>query len=156
VGSSGGSARDAGPHHSGPQVVLADHGWRRAVPGAEAMARRAACAAGGAGAVVLASDRTMKRLNLRHRGRNRPTNVLTFPPPPGCPGGEIILACGVVRREAAAAGCRPAHHLAHLVVHGCLHLRGHDHHDAGEARRMERAEARILHRLGVPNPWRGG
>jgi probable rRNA maturation factor len=59
-----------------------------------------------------------------------------------------------VRREAAAAARRPAHHLAHLVVHGALHLAGHDHHRAGEARRMEQTETRILHRLGVPNPWK--
>ena len=47
-----------------------------------------------------------------------------------------------------------AHHLAHLVLHGALHLRGHDHHGAGEARRMELREAWLLHRMGVPNPWR--
>jgi probable rRNA maturation factor len=90
------------------------------------------------------------RLNARHRGRNKPTNILTytFPAP------EMLLALGVVRREAAEAGRRPAHHLAHLVVHGALHLAGHDHHRAGEARRMELAEARILHRLRVPNPWK--
>ena len=67
--------------------------------------------------------------------------------------GDVILAAGVVRREAHAAGRRVAHVLAHLVVHGALHLRGHDHGGAGEARRMERREARILHGLGVPNPW---
>jgi probable rRNA maturation factor len=66
----------------------------------------------------------------------------------------MLLALGVVRREAAETGRRPAHHLAHLVVHGALHLAGHDHHRAGEARRMELAEARILHRLRVPNPWK--
>jgi probable rRNA maturation factor len=44
--------------------------------------------------------------------------------------------------------------MAHLVVHGALHLRGYDHHEAGDARRMEMAEARILHLLGVPNPWK--
>ena len=96
----------------------------------------------------------MKRLNARHRGRNKPTNVLTFEPAaPGLPG-EIVLALGTVRREAAQAGRRPAHHLAHLVVHGGLHLRGHDHHGAGEARRMEMAETRILRRIGVGNPWK--
>jgi probable rRNA maturation factor len=66
----------------------------------------------------------------------------------------MILALGVVRREAAAESRRPAHHLAHLVVHGALHLAGYDHLAAGEARRMEQAEARILHRLRVPNPWK--
>ncbi|MBV9811292.1 MAG: rRNA maturation RNase YbeY [Acetobacteraceae bacterium] len=130
-------------------VAIDDPGWRRTIPAAEAIARRAAQAAGGVGSVVLASDRVVRVLNARHRGRNKPTNVLTF-----ATGGEVILAHGVVRREAAAAGRSAAHHLAHLVVHGALHLQGHDHHRVGDARRMEMAEARILHRLGVPNPWR--
>jgi len=117
---------------------------------AENIACRAARAAGAHGSVVLAADRTVQRLNARHRGRNRPTNVLTYT----APAHEMVLALGVIRREAAAAGRRPAHHLAHLVVHGALHMAGHDHHHPGEARRMELAEARILHRLGVPNPWK--
>lgn len=139
---------------AGIPIIVADPAWRRAVPGAEAMAARAAAAAGGAVSVVLTSDNAVKRLNARHRGRNKPTNVLTFDPP--CPSlrGDIVLALGVVRREAAAAGRRPAHHLAHLVVHGALHLGGYDHARAGEARQMEMAEARILRRLRLPNPWK--
>lgn len=129
-------------------VVVTDRSWRRMVPNAEALAARAVRAAGGAGVVVLASDQTVKRLNARHRGRNKPTNVLTFD------SGDILIASGVVRREAAAAGRRASHVMAHLVVHGALHLRGNGHEGAGEARRMERRETRILHRLGVPNPWR--
>jgi len=109
-----------------------------------------------AGTIVLTSDGAVQRLNARHRGRNQPTNVLTFEPPPGLSGGDIVLALGVVRREAAGAGRRTADHLAHLVVHGALHLRGHDHGQAGPARRMEMAEARILRRLGLPNPWKSG
>jgi probable rRNA maturation factor len=119
----------------------------------EAIAARAAAAAGGAATVVLSSDRAVKRLNARHRGRNKPTNVLTFDAAHGLPG-EIVLAVGTVRREAHAAARRPAHHLAHLVVHGALHLQGYDHHHAGAARRMEMAESRILGRLGLPNPWK--
>jgi probable rRNA maturation factor len=118
------------------------------VPRVETLAARAASAAGGVGTILLASDAVVKRLNARHRGRNKPTNVLTFD------SGDVILAAGVVRREAKAAGRRVAHVLAHLVVHGALHLRGHDHGGAGEARRMELQETRILHRLRVPNPWR--
>jgi probable rRNA maturation factor len=132
------------------EVIVAEPGWRRLVPQAARIAARAAAAAGASGTVVLAGDRAVRRLNARHRGRNKPTNVLTYE----VPAPELILALGVVRREAAAASRRPAHHLAHLVVHGALHLRGHDHLAAGEARRMEMAEARILHRLRVPNPWR--
>ncbi|HEY2616349.1 MAG TPA: rRNA maturation RNase YbeY [Acetobacteraceae bacterium] len=131
-------------------VIVAEPAWRRLVSRAETVAARAARAAGARGTLVLAADRTVRELNLRHRGRNRPTNVLTY----ASPAPEMLLALGVIRREAAAAGRRPAHHLAHLVVHGALHLAGHDHHHPGDARRMELAEARILHRLGVPNPWK--
>jgi probable rRNA maturation factor len=131
-------------------VIVAEPAWRRLVPRAEAIATRAARAAGATGTVVLAGDRLVKDLNARHRGRNQPTNVLTYEQPAP----ELVLALGVVRREAAAASRRPAHHLAHLVVHGALHLAGLDHGAAGEARRMEMAETRILHRLRVPNPWK--
>jgi probable rRNA maturation factor len=137
--------------HGQVSVIVAEPAWRRLVARAEAVAARAARAAGsGAAVVVLADDRTVRRLNARHRGHDRPTNVLTYLEPAP----EIVLALGVIRREAASARRRPAHHLAHLVVHGVLHLAGHDHHRAGEARRMELAEARILHRLRVPNPWK--
>jgi probable rRNA maturation factor len=138
-----------------PTVLVADPRWRARVRGAEALAARAARASGGAVTVLLASDRLVQRLNARHRGRNRPTNVLTFEPAAPGLGGEIVLALGTVLREAAAAGRPPGHHLAHLVVHGGLHLAGHDHQQPGQARRMEMAEARLLHRLGLPNPWRG-
>ncbi len=119
------------------------------------VAARAAQAAGGGAVIVLTCDLEVQRLNARHRGRNKPTNVLTFEPVlPGFPG-EIVLALGTVRREARAAGRSSAQHLAHLVVHGALHLRGHDHHAAGDARRMEMAESRILGRMRLPNPWKG-
>jgi probable rRNA maturation factor len=137
-------------------VVIEASGWHRLMSGPGRIATRAALAAGGAGTVVLSSDRAVKRLNARHRRRNKPTNVLTFEPMRGFAGGDIVLALETVRREARAAGRKPAHHLAHLVVHGALHLRGYDHHHPGEARRMEMAEASILHRIGVPNPWKRG
>ncbi len=143
----------SGPASAGIPVFVEAPAWRRVVPQAERVASRALRQAGVAGSVVLTDDRTVKRLNARHRGRNKPTNVLTYEAAPGAVG-ELVLALGVVRREAAVARRRPGHHLAHLVVHGALHLRGHDHQHPGEARRMELAEARILHRLRVPNPWK--
>ncbi len=149
-----------------PEILVVDARWRRLVPRLARLVRRAAAAGGGAGTVVLDRDLRVRRLNARHRGRNCSTNVLTFENPGGAPGagpgagpvaglgGDIVLALETVRREAQAAGRLPAHHLAHLVLHGALHLRGHDHHGAGEARRMELREARLLRRLGVPNPWK--
>jgi probable rRNA maturation factor len=146
------------------EVVLDEPGWRRAAPRAVALARRAAAAAlaaegapedfGAGMTILLADDRRLRRLNAEHRGKDKPTNVLSFPA--DMPGhlGDIALALGVTRREAAAAGRRLEAHLAHLVAHGTLHLLGHDHLEAGEARRMERAEARVMARLGLPNPWK--
>lgn len=143
----------AGPPHTIPpdiipDIIVDDPAWRRMVPRLHAIVRRAARAGGGAGTVLLTSDAAVRRLNREFRGKDKPTNVLTFE------SGDVALAAGTVRREAAAQNRSVAHHLAHLVVHGALHLRGEDHGGAGEARRMEMAEARALHRIRVPNPWR--
>lgn len=149
------SGLNASPN-AASEIVVADPRWARMVPGATRIAARAARAGRFAPVtVLLADDRTVRRLNARDRGRDKPTNVLTYDPPAAGLPGQIVLALGVVRREAAAAGRRPAHHLAHLVLHGALHLAGHDHEHPGDARRMEMAEARLLRRIGVPNPWRG-
>ena len=131
-------------------VIVAEPAWHRYVPRVEAVVLRAARAAGAVGTIILADDVVVRRLNALHRGRNKPTNVLTYEHPEP----EIILALGTILREAAAAGRRPARHLAHLVGHGSLHLQGLDHHHPGEARHMEMTESRILHGIGVPNPWR--
>jgi len=139
-------------------IILAEPAWRRFLRQPDVVARRAAlvCMGTGPATIVLADDAAVQRLNARHRARNKPTNVLTFEPAaPGLPG-EIVLALGTVRREARAAGRRISDHLAHLVVHGMLHLQGHDHALAGPARRMEMAESRALARLRRPNPWRHG
>ena len=146
----------AGP---GPsiEIVVAVPGWRRVLPARLAeRAVRAACeGASGQVTVLLADDRTLKALNTQHRGREKPTNVLSFPGhPPAL--GDIALSLQTVRREARAEGRRPGAHAAHLVAHGTLHLLGHDHMEAGEARRMEQAEARAMHRLRLPNPWSPG
>lgn len=132
------------------RVTVMDPAWHRVVPRAGALVARALRIASADADVVLAGDRLVQDLNARHRGKNKPTNVLTYE----SPAPEMVLALGVIRREAAAAGRRVAYHLAHLVVHGALHLQGHGHDHPGDARRMEMAEARLLHRLGVPNPWK--
>ena len=143
------------------EVIVADPRWRAAVPRVSRLVRVAAeralaeAGAGGAMTVLLADDRAVKRMNGAHRNRNKPTNVLSFPAE--VPGllGDVAVALGVVRREARENRRSVRAHLAHLVAHGALHLAGHDHGRAGEARRMERAEARIMRRLSLPNPWRG-
>ncbi|MFO1025715.1 MAG: rRNA maturation RNase YbeY [Acetobacteraceae bacterium] len=131
-------------------LIITDPAWRRLVPRVEDIVRRAAKAAGMQGTIVLADNRMVRRLNAAHRGKNKPTNVLTYEEPAA----EAILALGVVRTEARAQKRRPAHHLAHLIVHAALHLQGEDHEHPGDARRMEMAESRILGSIGVPNPWK--
>lgn len=176
--SSPGRNSAAGPSQPEVTVIVEAPAWRAAVPRVEDLARRAAeaawaemaldggtrdaaprgAAAGapfGAMTVLLTDDRAVKRLNSQHRGKVKPTNVLSFPGEGFGHLGDIALALGVVRREARGARRRVGAHLAHLVAHGTLHLGGHDHIQAGEARRMERAEARIMRRLNMPNPWRG-
>ena len=144
----------SGPAQAGIQIIVDDAAWRRAVRAPEAVVARAAHAAGAHATIVLSSDRVLRDLNGRHRGREKATNVLTFDPlAPGQPG-EIVLALGTIRREAQAAGRRLSDHLAHLVIHGSLHLQGHDHGEAGPARRMEQTEARLMGRLRRPNPWK--
>ena len=134
------------------EIVVATPGWHGVL--SPRLAERAVRAAGATGpvTVLLADDRTLKALNTQHRGREKPTNVLSFPGH-ATGSGDIALSLQTVRREAWAEGRRPGAHAAHLVAHGTLHLLGHDHLTAGEARRMERAESRAMHRLGLPNPW---
>ncbi len=95
-----------------------------------------------------------RRLNLDYRGRNAPTNVLTFaysPPPDLC--ADLVLCLPVVAREARAQRKPLDHHLIHLIVHGCLHACGLDHENDDEAEAMEEHEAAILRRFRIPNPY---
>jgi probable rRNA maturation factor len=102
------------------------------------------------------------RLNARFRGRDRPTNVLSFAPAPlprasdraAVPLGELVICPPVLRAEARAQAKTLRAHWAHLVVHGALHLAGYDHVRAADARRMERREIAVLRRLGFANPYR--
>jgi probable rRNA maturation factor len=102
--------------------------------------------------VVLATDRIMKGLNRDFRGKDRPTNVLSFPGEGGYLG-DIILAYETVAREAKAQKKTVKAHTKHLLVHGVLHLLGHDHMDDKEAEAMEQREIKILKKLGVSNPY---
>jgi probable rRNA maturation factor len=141
-------------------VEVEDEAWTGALPGAEAIAARAAGAALGglAGEVVvlLADDATIRDLNARFRGKDRPTNVLSFPAAESARPhlGDVALAYGVCAAEAQAQGKGLADHLTHLVVHGVLHLLGRDHEDDAEAEGMEAEERAILQGLGVADPYR--
>jgi probable rRNA maturation factor len=116
--------------------------------------------------IVLAGDAFIARLNRDYRGKTGPTNVLSFPALSGgveelsgASGpplllGDVVIAFETTRREAKAAGKPMAHHLAHLAVHGVLHLMGYDHEREKEAARMEALEVEILREIGVPDPYR--
>ena len=119
-------------------------------------------------AIVLTDDAAMRRLNRNWRGIDAPTNVLSFATKNsgdqldeqsggqfvGNHLGDILLAYETVKREAHRDGKAFDHHLAHLVVHGFLHLLGYDHGNDAQARRMETTERAILRDLAVPDPYR--
>jgi probable rRNA maturation factor len=146
----------------GIQLVVDDPGWRK-IRGLLPRLKRAAAAAEKAAkfrgkssmTVLLANDRKLKMLNRDFRGKDKPTNVLSFPAGPNREGyrGDIALALGVTRREAKTEGKRLIDHAAHLVVHGVLHLAGHDHVRSRDAKVMENLEIAILESLGIANPY---
>jgi probable rRNA maturation factor len=129
-------------------------------------------------AIVLSHDSAIKALNRDWRGKDTATNVLSFPAAPAGPPakarrsakktsqktsdksrppipyiGDIVIAYQTTAREAVAEGKPFRHHLAHLAVHGFLHLLGYDHENDRDAEKMERLERRILRRLAVPDPY---
>jgi probable rRNA maturation factor len=115
-------------------------------------------------AIVLTNDSTIRKLNRTWRGKDEPTNVLAFPArqqaSPQGPLGDVVIAYETLAREAKAESKPFSHHLAHLAVHGFLHLCGYDHETGRQAATMERLEVAILARLRIPDPYiahdRGG
>lgn len=158
------------------EVAVDCEAWRRACPKPAALAKAAAAAAFRSGVagfgtppagrvvigVTLADAAQQRELNRVWRGKDMSTNVLAFPvadtqaPPPGAPLllGDVVLALETVAAEAAEQDKPLADHLRHLVVHGVLHLLGHDHEEAEAAEAMERHETAVLAELGVPDPYR--
>lgn len=151
-------------------VLVNDKGWNKTVPRCHEIAARAARAAAGIHAapgpleisILLTGDEEIQRLNRDYRGVDAPTNVLAFVsgPAPETPQaalllGDVVLALGTVRREAAARELKTADHLSHLVIHGVLHLLGYDHEAGPDAEVMERAEVDILAGLGIADPYAG-
>lgn len=157
-------------------ISVEDESWTQALAEAEALAERMALAALAAAdcdlgdaeiveiSVVLADNATVQALNRDWRGKDKPTNVLSFatlddddaPSVPGAPLllGDIILAFETCRDEAIEAGKPLAEHFCHLIVHGVLHLLGYDHEDdEAEAEEMEQLETAILAGFGISDPY---
>src|SRR5258708_10420336 len=144
-------------------VIVEPAQWD-ALPDAQAVARNAIAQAlatldgraDAALAVLLTDDAAVRRLNATWRGVDQPTNVLSFPAAavPDSPHlGDIAIAFETTAREARDEGKPLADHLAHLAVHGFLHLVGYDHESDAEAETMEQLERDILARLNVPDPY---
>lgn len=151
-------------------ITVSFPAWEESGDAVCALVRRAAVAAvRAAGApgpleisVLLAGDAEVRALNRDYRKVDAPTNVLAFEgggpaPAPGAPLllGDVVLAYETVRREAEERGIALADHVAHLVVHGVLHLLGYDHDAAADRRVMEGAEVEILGALGIADPYGG-
>lgn len=110
---------------------------------------------------MLTDDKRMRQLNRAYRGKDKPTNVLSFAaldgekPKPGAPWllGDIVLASGVIAREARQQAKKLDHHLSHMAVHGMLHLLGYDHDDDADAEIMEALEIAALAGMGIANPY---
>ena len=114
-------------------------------------------------AVRIVDADEMRDLNQQYRGKNQPTNVLSFPTeiPESVvqelryvPLGDIVLCAPVVEKEAGEQNKPPGNHWAHLTIHGVLHLLGHDHQAEEEAHTMESIERDLLAQLGIPDPYR--
>ena len=152
-------------------VALEDDRWNGVAPDLDAFVARAVEAgvaiAPNAPAwpvevsVVLTDDSVVQALNRTWRGRDKPTNVLSFPAaaqpvPDGAPVplGDVVLAYDTMLRESGEQSKPLADHLAHLLVHGTLHLLGQDHETGeAEADAMEALEVAALRTLGVPDPY---
>jgi probable rRNA maturation factor len=109
-------------------------------------------------AIVLTDDSAIRLLNRDWRGIDAATNVLSFPTK-GAGGkppllGDIVLAYETIAREARAERKPFAYHVAHLAVHGFLHLNGYDHQRDQDAEAMQQVERKILRRLAIPDPYR--
>lgn len=150
-------------------IEVEDEAWL-ALSGLESLAQGAVIAAlaaedidwdGCEVAVLFTDDGSMAAINAEWRGKDRPTNVLSFPAPGDMPIpdgerrllGDLVLAHGVIRREAEEQGKSLRDHTAHLIVHGTLHLLGYDHENDAEAEEMEALEASILKGLGIADPY---
>jgi probable rRNA maturation factor len=108
--------------------------------------------------VRIVDEAEITALNRQYRGKDGPTNVLSFP----CEGfsdvatdllGDVVICAPVVAAEAVTQGKSPESHWAHLVIHGVLHLLGYDHHSDSDAQRMESREIELLSVLGYPDPY---
>ncbi len=147
-------------------IVIEHNGWK-SIRGLKALAEKAVEVATPIAqrkkeiTLLFADDATLKTLNYDWRGKNKPTNVLSFPANPDLklphgepkPLGDIALGYETLVREADEAGKTLKAHTTHLIVHGVLHLLGYDHMNDADAAKMEAREILILKKLGIADPY---
>jgi len=149
------------------RVLVQNRTGRKGVPLAPSFARWIAAIAdkrlrGGKSAqvnIVIVGAREGRSFNQRYRDKDYATNVLSFGYEPRRGEdvrllGDLVICAPVVAREAREQGKVPAHHYAHLAIHGVLHLLGYDHEVPAQAEQMERLERRVLAKLRIPDPYR--
>ena len=140
---------------------VAEPEWDKSLPDLEAICRRALDAGAaqkttqGEVAILLTNNTEIQDLNRDWRGKDKPTDVLSFPADPMDKPflGDIAVAIGVTQDDAETRGIGLDQHLSHLLIHGLLHLLGHDHKDDTEAAEMEALEIAALASLGWPDPY---
>jgi probable rRNA maturation factor len=143
------------------EIIFEEPRWRK-VFGVPVQIRRAMTVALARGSrkkkwppltLLLTTDAKLRELNILFRGKNKPTNVLSFPGSAPDYLGDVAIAYGVMAAEARAEGKKLADHAIHLAVHGALHLLGYDHERDRDARIMEALEIEILAELGIADPY---
>ena len=102
--------------------------------------------------ILLTNDKEIQALNKTYRGKNKPTNVLSFPQDAPLLG-DVVMALETLKREAKEQDKTFHDHFCHLFIHGVLHLLGYDHENDKDQDKMESHEKKILHKLGIANPY---
>ena len=157
------------------EISIEDPKWKKLSSPARARVKRIALRAlewekaKGSLTILLSGDARLKELNALFRGKNKPTNVLSFPQfkmvglkardldsfpdQDALPLGDVVLAHSTIKKECKEQDKTLENHVIHLVVHGTLHLLGYDHMKPAEAKKMEKLECDILQSLGYPDPY---
>lgn len=162
------------PYNLHPTIIVSHEAWRNALPELETLASKVleqtfnpflqkSFSPVQLIDVDFTDSNTIQLLNREHRGKDKPTNVLSFEYYDGLEDiisssapvslGDVVLCYEVIEREAEEKGIPLKHHMIHMLVHGCLHVLGFDHQVDEEAAEMENEEVRILKNFNIPSPY---
>ena len=147
----------------GLEITIKDTRWKKVLPNSRAFCKKVISSVidlkNNTVSIVLADDLFIHQLNLEYRHIDKPTNVLSFPMPfvdiPMRPMGDIVLSLDTLEKECSEQNKTLEEHLAHLLIHGALHLSGYDHITDEQAHEMESLEIEKMKNLGFENPYKG-